>query len=114
VTDEPLPLEITPAEVRSRLDSGDPVFLIDVRQPEEYAICRIDGAQLVPMNTVPAALQDLEAKADEGTLIVFCHHGMRSLNVVNWLRGQGITECTSMSGGIDRWSIEIDPSVGRY
>ncbi len=111
---EPLSLEITPAEVRRRLDSGDRVFLIDVRQPEEHAVSRIEGAELIPMNTVPAALQDLEAKADEGTLIVFCHHGMRSLNVVNWLRGQGIAESTSMSGGIDRWSLEIDPTVPRY
>lgn len=114
MSNEPLPLEITPAEVRRRLDSGEAVTLIDVRQPEEHAICRIDGAQLIPMNTVPAALQDLEGKADEATLVVFCHHGMRSLNVVNWLRGQGISECTSMAGGIDRWSLEIDPAVPRY
>lgn len=114
MSDQPLPIEITPAEVRRRLDSGDAVFLIDVRQPEEHAICRIEGAELIPMNTVPAALQDLEGKGDEGTIVVFCHHGMRSLNVVNWLRGQGVTECTSMAGGIDRWSVEIDPSVPRY
>jgi rhodanese-related sulfurtransferase len=113
-TSEPLPIEITPGDVKRREEAGDRLFLIDVRQPEEHAICRIEGAQLIPMNTVPAALQDLEGKADQGTLIFFCHHGMRSLNVVNWLRGQGITECTSMAGGIDRWSLEIDPSVPRY
>ncbi len=111
---EGLPLEITPAEVKRRQEAGDRLFFIDVRQPEEYAICRIEGAELVPMNTVPAALQDLEARADEGTLIVFCHHGMRSLNVVNWLRGQGVTECQSMAGGIDRWSTDVDSSVPRY
>lgn len=66
------------------------------------------------MNTVPAELQELEAKADEAAIVVYCHHGMRSLNVVNWLRGQGIGECSSMAGGIDRWSIEVDPSVPRY
>lgn len=107
-------LEITPAEVRRMLDEGAKVHLIDVRQPEEYAISRIDGSELIPMNTVPAALTSLEGKADEGLLVVFCHHGMRSLNVVNWLRGQGVTESVSMAGGIDRWSIEIDPSVPRY
>jgi rhodanese-related sulfurtransferase len=109
-----LSLEIAPAEVKRLLDSGDPVFLIDVRQPEEHQIARIEGSELVPMNTVPAALQTLEGHADEGELIVFCHHGMRSLNVVNWLRGQGIGNCRSMSGGIEQWSVEIDPSVPRY
>jgi len=114
VSYDSLPVEIAPAEVRRLLDSGEPVYLIDVRQPEEHALCHIEGAQLIPMNTVPAALQDLETKADDATLVVFCHHGMRSLNVVNWLRGQGIAECTSMSGGIDQWSTEIDPDVPRY
>jgi rhodanese-related sulfurtransferase len=66
------------------------------------------------MNNVPAAISSLEAMADEGTLVVFCHHGMRSANVVNWLRGQGIADCQSMAGGIDRWSLEIDPAVPRY
>jgi len=107
-------LEITPAEVKKRLEAGERVFLIDVRQPEEHQIARIEGSQLLPMNTVPSAVQELESRADEGTLIVFCHHGVRSLNVVNWLRGQGITECQSMAGGIDRWSLEIDPAVPRY
>jgi rhodanese-related sulfurtransferase len=114
VSHDSLPFEIEPAEVRRLLDSGEPVYLIDVREPEEHALSRIDGAQLIPMNTVPAAVQDLETKADDATLVVFCHHGMRSLNVVNWLRGQGISECTSMAGGIDRWSLEIDPAVPRY
>lgn len=109
-----LPFETTAKEVKQRLDSGEPLFLIDVRQPEEYAICRIDGSELVPMNTVPAALPSLEAKADEGTLIVFCHHGMRSANVVNWLRGQGIAGAQSMAGGIDSWSTDVDPSIPRY
>jgi rhodanese-related sulfurtransferase len=107
-------METTPAEVKQRLASGESICLIDVRQPEEHKIASIAGAELIPMNTVPAAIQDLEAKADEAALIVFCHHGMRSLNVVNWLRGQGITACQSMSGGIDQWSIDIDPSVPRY
>jgi len=107
-------LEITPGEVKKKLDSGDRLFLIDVRQPEEHQIARINGSQLIPMNTVPAAIQQLEAQSDEGTLVVFCHHGVRSLNVVNWLRAQGIADCQSMSGGIDRWSLEIDLSVPRY
>jgi rhodanese-related sulfurtransferase len=109
-----IPMETTPREVKQRLDAGEALFLIDVRQPEEHVIARIAGSDLIPMNTIPAAVQDLEAKADQGTLIVFCHHGVRSANVVNYLRGQGIGGCQSMSGGIDRWSLEIDSSVPRY
>jgi len=88
--------------------------LIDVREPEEFAITRIEGATLIPMRSVPANLQQLEAKAGEATLIVFCHHGVRSLNVVNWLREQGVAGCQSMAGGIDAWSATVDASVPRY
>jgi rhodanese-related sulfurtransferase len=105
---------MTPAEVKRRLDAGEKLFLIDVREQSEYATARVDGSQLIPMNTVPAALNDLEAKDDEGLLVVFCHHGMRSANVTQWLRGQGLRNVTSMSGGIDQWSTDIDPSVPRY
>src|SRR4051794_6975859 len=114
VTDDPTSLEITPAEVKRKMEQGERLHLIDVRQPDEYQIARIEGGELVPMNTVPSAVQELEAKADDAPLIVYCHHGVRSLNVVNWLRGQGITDCRSMAGGIDRWSLEIDPHVPRY
>lgn len=107
-------MEVLPSEVKRRLDSGERLYLIDVREPQEFQLARVEGSELIPMRTVPAALQDLESKADDGTLIVFCHHGMRSLNVVNWLRQQGVAECQSMAGGIDLWSIEIDPSVPRY
>jgi rhodanese-related sulfurtransferase len=66
------------------------------------------------MGSVPASLQALEAKSDHSILVVVCHHGVRSLNVVNWLRKQGVDACQSMQGGIDRWSLEIDPTVPRY
>ena len=109
-----LPLEITPLEVQRRLEAGEKLALIDVREPTEFQLAGIDGAELIPMQTVPAELSRLDAQADETPLIVFCHHGVRSLNVVHWLREQGVAACQSMSGGIDRWSLEIDPSVPRY
>jgi len=109
-----LPLETTPLEVQRRIDADERLIIIDVREPEEFQISRIEGATLIPMRNIPATLQDLEAKADEHTLIVICHHGVRSLNVVNWLREQGLTACQSMSGGIDAWSTLVDPSVPRY
>jgi rhodanese-related sulfurtransferase len=107
-------MEVTPADVKRRIDAGERLFLIDVREPKEHSIASLPGAELIPLNTIPAALQQLENKANEGALIVFCHHGVRSANVVNYLRGQGIEACQSMSGGIERWSLEIDPSVPRY
>jgi rhodanese-related sulfurtransferase len=112
--EQALPLEIAPGEVKRRLDAGEKLIWIDVREPAEFQLARIQGAQLIPMRTVPAELQRLEAQADESPLVVYCHHGVRSLNVVHWLREQGITACQSMSGGIDRWSLEIDPAVPRY
>ncbi len=108
------PLEISATEVKQRLDAGEKLHLIDVREPQEFLLAKIEGATLVPMRSVPGELQDLEKKADEGPLVVFCHHGVRSLNVVNWLRGQGLENCTSMAGGIDAWSLSADPSVARY
>ena len=109
----PESFEITPQEA-SRLVHGNEGILIDVREPEEFATARIDGGKLIPMQSVPAELQKLEGLADEGTLLVFCHHGVRSLQVVSWLRQHGVENCFSVAGGIDRWSREIDPDVPRY
>lgn len=104
-------LEITPREVKAMLDRSAHIRLIDVREPEEHAVCHIEGAELIPMRIIPQHLQNLD---DDSYLCVFCHHGVRSLSVVDWLRRQGVERCQSMAGGIDRWSLEIDPSVPRY
>jgi len=104
-------LEITPRQVKARLDRGEKLLLVDVREPHEHALCRIDGALLIPMGTIPANLQKLDTGED---VICFCHHGMRSLDVANWLRDQGVPSAKSMAGGIDRWSTEIDSRVPRY
>jgi rhodanese-related sulfurtransferase len=104
-------LEITPAEVKQRLDRGEKLVLIDVREPWEFNICSIEGAKLIPMGTVPANLQALDS---DDEIIVYCHRGMRSLDVAVWLRGQGLAQAKSLAGGIERWSLEIDPNVPRY
>jgi rhodanese-related sulfurtransferase len=109
-----LPLEATPQEIKQKLDAGETIALVDVREPVEFQQARIEGGRLVPMNTVPAALQELDAQSESSLLVVYCHHGVRSLNVASWLRSQGVENVVSMSGGIDRWSREIDPSVPRY
>lgn len=104
-------LEISPGEVKQRLDRGEKILLVDVREPQEFALCHIEGAVLIPMGAIPANLQQLDVDED---VVCFCHHGMRSLDVANWLRAQGVKSAKSMAGGIDRWSLEIDPMVPRY
>lgn len=104
-------LEVTPADMKLRLDRGEKLLLVDVREPWEFEICRIPGAKLIPMGSIPANLQALDADED---VICYCHHGMRSLDVAVWLRGQGVERAKSLAGGIERWSLEIDPGVQRY
>ena len=106
--------EIEPREVRRLLNDGERLILIDVREPGEHKQASIEGAELIPMGSVPARLQHIEALADDATVVVFCHHGVRSLHVVNWLREKGVEACQSMAGGIDRWSREVDPAVPQY
>jgi rhodanese-related sulfurtransferase len=114
LTDIPLPLEITPQEIQRRFQGGDKLALVDVREPSEFQIARLGEAELIPMRAIPAELSRLATQAAETPLIVFCHHGVRSLHVVHWLREHGVDACQSMTGGIDRWSLEIDPNVPRY
>lgn len=109
-----LPFEVSPAEVQARRDNGERLILIDVRRPDEHQLTHIEGAELIPMDTIPRRLPDLEEMAEENVLVVFCHHGMRSADVVNWLRGQGVAATQSMAGGIERWSTDVDASVPRY
>jgi adenylyltransferase/sulfurtransferase len=104
--------EITPQDVKRRIDAGEALRLIDVREPFEVQQASIDGAEVIPMRTISNSLAALED--EEKPIIVFCHHGMRSLQVVGWLREHGVDNCLSMAGGIDRWSLEIDPKVARY
>lgn len=110
----PEPLEITPQDAASRLKSDKPPSIIDVREPDEFALARIENSRLIPMQAIPAELQRLESLSDNADLLVFCHRGVRSLQVVNWLREHGIENCYSVTGGLDRWSREIDPGIPRY
>jgi rhodanese-related sulfurtransferase len=108
-----LPLEVNPQDASARLLAGE-ARLVDVREPEEVSFAAVAAATLIPMRSVPAEYQQLERLADEHDLLVLCHHGVRSLQVAHWLRGQGLENCFSVAGGIDRWSVEVDPQVPRY
>jgi rhodanese-related sulfurtransferase len=104
--------EITPEEVKSKLDAGELFTLLDVREPWEFEAARIDGARLMPMGDVPSrAHQELDP---EGHIVVVCHHGVRSMNVTVWLRQQGFDKAQSMRGGIDAWSRRVDGKVAMY
>jgi rhodanese-related sulfurtransferase len=86
--------------------------LIDVREPWEFATARIEGGVPIPMGEVASrAHQELDP---EERLVVLCHHGIRSMNVTVWLRNQGFEQAQSLRGGIDAWSVEVDPKVVRY
>ena len=106
-----LPYEISAAEAAQiLLEKG--ARLVDVREPWEFATARIEGSLPMPMGDVPSrAQQELDP---EERLIVVCHHGIRSMNVTAWLRGQGYEQAQSLRGGIDAWSAEVDPAVARY
>ena len=105
-------IEIDPIEVKRRIDAGEKLRMVDVREPFEHQRAHIAGAELIPMRSVPQSLETL--RAGNAQLVLFCHHGMRSLQVTRWLRGQGLEDSVSMAGGIDRWSLEIDTAVPRY
>lgn len=104
-------LQMSVQEVSERIAKGEALTLVDVREPWEFALCKLPGAKLIPLGALPASLNSLP-DADE--VICYCHHGLRSLDAVVWLRQQGADNAKSMAGGIERWSLEIDPKVPRY
>jgi len=104
--------EIAPEEVKAKLDGGESFTLLDVREPHEFQIGRIEQAKLMPMGEVPSrAHQELDP---EEPIVVLCHHGVRSMNVTVWLRQQGFEKAQSMRGGMDAWSRRVDLNVPTY
>ncbi len=106
------PFEITCRELFVAIEKGASIRLIDCREPWEHELARIEGSTLIPMTDTPDRLADYQAI--EAPCVVYCHHGVRSMNVVGWLRRQGVENVRSLAGGIDSWSLQIDPSVPRY
>ena len=111
VDDASIVREITPGELADRLQRGDDLVLLDVREPGEYAIARIEGAQLVPLGTLQDAAPMLDRDRD---MVVHCHHGIRSASAIRYLRSQGFTRLWNLAGGIAAWSSEVDTSVPQY
>jgi rhodanese-related sulfurtransferase len=105
--------QIMPEDVKAKLDAGEPVYLLDVRQPEEYAICRLPGSVSIPLNDLVYRAGEIDPPAG-ATLVVYCHHGVRSVSGAAFLQTAGFDNVYSMAGGIEAWSQRIDPAVPRY
>lgn len=103
--------EISAAEAAKMREEDSETVLLDVREDSELAICRIDGALHIPMGEIPVRMESLPK---EQPLVVFCHHGMRSMNVLQFLESHGFENVINMGGGIHAWSHEVDPAVPRY
>lgn len=117
MTDRPLRIdpewEVTPEDAKALLEGDDDVLLIDCRTPEEHALARIEGAVLAPLGELSSLLEDLR-EHESRRLIVYCHHGRRSLQATAVLRRAGFEDVRSMAGGIELWSVRVDPGVPRY
>lgn len=102
---------MTPRELKDRVDKGDKPLLLDVREPWEYALAKLDDSQLIPLGTLPQCLAKLDRNAE---IVTYCHHGMRRADAAGFLLQQGYTSVKNLLGGIDAWSVQIDPTVPRY
>jgi rhodanese-related sulfurtransferase len=102
---------IEPAALKARLDRGDRVFILDVREPAEIALAPFPGAIHIPMGDIPARLTELDSARET---VVVCHHGIRSAQVAAYLARMGFERVLNLSGGIDAWSQTADPSTPRY
>ncbi len=106
-----LDYEIGPSQAAALLGENQ-ARLLDVREPWEFAWAHVEGSLHIPMGDLPVrAARELDPAE---RLLVLCHHGIRSLNVTAWLRRQGFAQAQSVGGGIDAWSLEVDPTVPRY
>jgi rhodanese-related sulfurtransferase len=103
---------ITAPELKTKMDAGDKFRLIDVREPSEHRTASIPSAELNPLGQIAQWAQQLPDKSEE--IILHCHHGMRSERACQFLAAQGFTNLKNLSGGIDDWSLRVDPSVPRY
>jgi rhodanese-related sulfurtransferase len=106
-------VQIRPKDLKELLDAGKPVYLLDVRNPDEYAYCHLPGSHLIPLPELPHRLDEVEPPED-ALVVVYCHHGIRSLSGAAILEANGHANAVSLAGGIDAWSVFIDPNVPRY
>ncbi|MDD5271445.1 MAG: rhodanese-like domain-containing protein [Methylovulum sp.] len=102
---------LTAIELKAKLEQGEPLFLLDVREDFEYKIAKIEGSLRISLAQLPQRFSELDAQQP---IVVICHHGMRSLRAAHFLVDSGFTDITNLLGGIDAWSLYCDSSVPRY
>ena len=103
--------ELTPAELKQRLDQHEPLVLLDVRQDWETRLCRLDNALHIPIEEIELRSDELDPAAE---IVVYCHQGVRSAAVAEYLRGLGFANARNLAGGLDAWARTVDPSMRRY
>ncbi len=101
----------TPQQVADLVAGAHGVQVLDVREPWEWALGRIDGSVHIPMREIPARIAELDPARP---VVCVCHHGVRSMHVANFLAHQGFESVINLTGGIDAWSRQVDPSVPLY
>jgi rhodanese-related sulfurtransferase len=102
---------ISPVELKARIEKGDKLILLDVREQWEFDLAKLNGSTLIPLGTLPQSLSRLSRESE---IIAICHHGMRSADATNFLLQQGFPNVKNLVGGIDAWSTQVDGSVPRY
>jgi adenylyltransferase/sulfurtransferase len=103
--------ELTPLELRRRLDAGETLTVLDVREPWECAIARLPASINIPLDELPQRLRELDAQA---TTIVMCKSGGRSRRATQFLAGAGFAQAINLAGGIDAWARDVDPELPTY
>jgi rhodanese-related sulfurtransferase len=103
--------QISAIELKNRIQKGDNLFLLDVREPNEFRYAHINNSVLIPLNQIPSRLDELDAHQE---IVVICHHGMRSQQAANYLEHSGFKNIANLKGGIEAWSCDCDSSVPRY
>ena len=103
--------QLTPSDLAARLERGDELDLIDVREPHEWEICRLEGARLAPLSSFTEALRTIDSARD---VVIYCKVGARSAKAVKQLQAAGFKRVWNLAGGINRWSQDVDPTIPRY
>ena len=103
--------QVTPQELKARLDHGRPPILLDVRQDWETKLCRLENAIHIPIEEIELRTDEL---SKESEIVVYCHQGVRSAAVAEYLRGLGFADVKNLAGGLDFWARTVDPSMRRY
>lgn len=105
--------EISPREVKAALEAGEALRLVDCREPDEVAIAKIEGAEVIPLSQWGALASERFPQPHE-RVVIFCHAGVRSAYAAADLMRRGMTRVQNMAGGIEAWSLDVDPGVPRY